>query len=40
MMPNQGHQGGMFAPPNPFGGMGPFATNAQAPAGTHSLSPI
>jgi hypothetical protein len=39
-MPNQGQQGGIFAPPNLFGGMGPFATTAQAPAGTHTLSPI
>ncbi len=40
MMPNQGQQEGMFVPPNPFGGMGPFVTNAQAPAGTHAPSLI
>ncbi len=31
MLPYQGYQGGMFAPPNPFGGMGPFVHTAQVP---------
>jgi hypothetical protein len=40
LSPHQGYQGGRFAPPNPFGGMGPFATTAQAPPATNAPSPI
>jgi hypothetical protein len=40
MVPYQGYQGGMFAPPNPFGGMGPFAHTAQVPPATNVPSLI
>jgi hypothetical protein len=38
--PHQGYQGGMFVPPNPFGGMGPFTTTAQAPPAYNAPSLI
>jgi hypothetical protein len=40
MAPYQGYQGGMFAPPNPFGGMGLFLLAAKATTNTNSPSPI
>ncbi len=40
MVPYQGYQGGMFAPPNPFGDMSPFVPMAQVPLETNVPSPI
>jgi hypothetical protein len=40
LAPYQGYQGGMFAPPNPFGGMGPFLPAAKATTSTNTPSPI
>ncbi len=40
MVPCQGYQGGMFAPPNPFGGMGLFVHMAQVPPAPNVPSPI
>jgi hypothetical protein len=40
LVPYQGYQGGMFAPPNPFGGMGLFLPAAKATISTNALSPI
>ncbi len=40
MVQYQGHNGGIFAPPNPYGGISPFAPTPQAQPANNAPSPV